>query len=94
MPDAYKPAPEQPLIVFLELTMGGLNKIYYGPEIPVQLFYSDEPVPSIRLTLFDVTCYEVEPAIWNSVDSNTGIAGGSFRFGYLNGGKQSQEIEF
>lgn len=94
MPDVYNPAPNQPLIVFFELNIGSLQKIYVGPEIPVAFKFVIEEVPEVHFTLLDVTGYEVEPALHQSRNPDTGIATGTFRFGYLNGGKQSKEWTF
>lgn len=87
---------EQPLSAFFELKMGGLKKIYQYPEMPIDFEYdSSSDGSSVKITLFDVTGTQVENAIWNSRDPVSGIAGGTFQFGYL--GKQpkiSNEYQF
>jgi hypothetical protein len=86
--------PDQPAILFFEISMGNLHEIYKYPEVPIKFQATFESVPSFVFTLFDISGEDVEPAIWNSLDPGTNISGGTLRFGYLNGGKQSGNIGF
>lgn len=94
MTGAYNPSELQPLQIFFEISMGGLHEVFRSPEVPIKFQATLEEVPSFVFTLYEISAYDVEPAIWNSLDPNTEIAGGTLRFGYLNGGKQSGEIGF
>jgi hypothetical protein len=75
------------------VSIGHINRIYVSPEKPIDFSFKLAPYPEVRFTLFDVMGGEVEYALWNSRDPVTGIAGGTFRFGYLDG-KQSREYNF
>lgn len=88
------PMEAQPLQVFFEIQMGELKEIYKYPEVPIRFQATLEEVPAFVFTLYDITGYSVEQAIWNSLDPVTQIPGGTLRFGYLNGGKQSGDIGF
>lgn len=94
MPDIYHPEANQPLMVFFDLTLGNLQRIFVSPECPIDFEFKIAPNPEVTFTLFDVTGFEVEPEIFNARDEATGIPGGSFSFGYLNGGKKSQSWSF
>jgi hypothetical protein len=86
MPDNnYNPAPDQPLVVFFELNIGGLSKIFKSPDTPIALEFdlNSEGDGSVKISLFDETGLEVEPAIWQAQNENDSlIPEGTIQFGY------------
>lgn len=94
----FNPERDQPLNVFFDLKMGGLEKIYEYPNTPIdfKVHYSlQNMVGLVEFTLFDEAGFEVEPYIWNSRDEKTQTPGGTFKWGYTQpAGIESEENSF
>lgn len=89
----FNPAGFQDLNVYFDLTLGGLSKIYHLPNTPVEMEvrYSRNSAPQVKMALFDEAAAEVEPYIWQSRDPDTGIAGGTLQWGYQGDANVSSE---
>src|ERR1035437_3875390 len=78
---AFVPNKEQPLILFFELTVGGLNNISIKPHLNIPMDFSfthkGAGFGEMKMTLFDQTGFQVEQQLW-------GASGGAgqFQFGY------------
>jgi hypothetical protein len=85
----------QPFNVFFDLQIGGFQRTYAAPDNTNIMMDFDISAENnqVILTLFDATGKEVQDAIWNAVDPQSGVIGGSFQFGYL-GSNPKQSIRY
>lgn len=93
---SFDPAKFQPIQVFFDLKLAELEKIYDGPNIPVDLTFQHSYGGVVTINLFDEAAWEVEPFIWKARDPQTGLPGGTFKFGYKGtaDGIESEEWPF
>ncbi len=95
----------QPCNVFFDLQLGSLSKIYSGvdengrlkPLIPMDFEFSIQPDGNTQavFSLFDADGTEIEPYIWQAKQQGpSGVASGSFRFGYTTPDVSSETIPF
>jgi hypothetical protein len=101
MSKTFDPSSYQPLQPFFNLKMGGLDKIYMGPNVPVRMSYVTDLEGGSRceFNLFDEAGWEVEPYIWQKRDPSTTVSGsnmpgGTFRFGWADTPAISNDIPF
>lgn len=76
----------QPLNVFFDLKLGGLERIFDYPNIPVSMHYHMDNFAcaggSLEITLFDEAAAEVEPYIWDARVPPSEMPRGEIRWGY------------
>jgi hypothetical protein len=94
----FDPAPHQPLQVFFDLQLGGLERIYERPNIPVSFsmhLSASGVIGDFQMTLFDEAGFEVEPYIWQSRNQSR-FPEGRLKFGYKGSaaGIESEEYLF
>lgn len=89
----FNPQSDQPLNVFYDFRMGGLEKNYTpDPHIPVECTVRMKEIIEFQLTFYDETGFEVEPYLWMAAKDNpSGIPKGSLKWGFTQPDKASPE---
>lgn len=90
---SYNPEGSQPLNIFYDFQMGGLNRIYTpDPHIPVECSVRMKEIMEFQITFYDETGFEVEPYLWMAAKSSqTGIPRGRLSWGYTQPDKKSPD---